>query len=240
MRWSFFLALTFAAACSGCDVEPTAEVLAFGDSVTWGYGDLPGGWVRRLGSKTGLSITNLGVPGERADGAAGRIDAALRAVPNAKVVLILHGGNDWVKAFRSSYCDRICDPSVVEGKYQSIGKYLRQVRNAVEAKDKKAVFLTYWPSSPDKCPKYDAATFAVYVTHRMRLNAIISEVAAEHHDTVLHLENLANFGLANDFFDCLHPSAQGYEKIANALLDDYDSWAPKEPGPKDLFRRPHF
>ncbi len=155
----------------GCNVQPDAEIAAFGDSVTWGYGDLPGGWVRRLESKTGLTITNLGIPGERATGAAGRIDAALRTAPKARTVFVLHGGNDWVKAFRSSYCNRSCDPVEVDGKYDAIGDQLRVVRNAIEAKGKKAVFLTYWPSSPDKCDKYDATVFQAYVKHRQRLNA---------------------------------------------------------------------
>ena len=73
MRTVLTLALL---ALSACNVQPTAELAAFGDSVTWGYGDLPGGWVRQLEDKSGYRIANLGVPGERADGGAGRIDSA--------------------------------------------------------------------------------------------------------------------------------------------------------------------
>ncbi len=222
----------------GCNVQPDAEIAAFGDSVTWGYGDLPGGWVRRLESKTGLTITNLGIPGERATGAAGRIDAALRTAPKARTVFVLHGGNDWVKAFRSSYCNRSCDPLEVDDKYDAIGEQLRKVRNAIEAKDKKPVFLTYWPSSPDKCDKYDATVFQAYVKHRQRLNAEIAEVAAEHDDVVLPLGDMPDFGDdGSDFYDCLHPSPQGYEKIANAILDGFGDWVPPEPEAKDLLKK---
>lgn len=234
MRKALLFAL--AAPLLACNVNPRAEVAAFGDSVTWGYGDLPGGWVRHLEQRSGYTIANLGVPGERADGAAGRIRDALRTVPRAKVVLVLHGGNDWVKAFRSDWCNKSCEPEAVDGKYDAIGAYLRKVRRAIAAAGRKPVFLTYWPDAPGKCPKYDAATWVLYQRHRERLNAEIVETAAEHGDAVVDLGDLQDFGADGDFFDCLHPSAQGYEKIADRILDDVDSWAPPEPSPRDLLQ----
>ena len=230
--WISALAILF-----GCNVQPDAELAAFGDSVTWGYGGLPGGWVRRLEESSGFHISNLGVPGERASGAIGRIDAALRSVPRAKVMFILHGGNDWVQAFRSSYCNRNCDPAVVNTKYEDVGDGLRKIRRLVDERGIKPVFLTYWPNSAEICSKYDAPTFAIYQTHRQRLNAEIIEVAAEHDDHVVLMGDIPGFGEdSHNFFDCLHPSAQGYRKLAARILEDFSSWEPPEPGFKDLWQ----
>jgi len=219
---------------AGCNVQPEAELAAFGDSVTWGYGDLPGGWVRRLEAKSGYSVTNLAVPGERADGAAGRIDGALRTAPNAKTVFVLHGGNDWILAWRGNWCKQSCEPAVVDNKYVHIGDHLRKIRATIARREKRTVFLTYWPDDPTKFPQYDAATFALYQRHRLRLNAEIERVAAENDDHVIHLDDLADFGSEGNFFDALHPSPQGYEKIAIRILADLASWVPDPPGPKDL------
>ncbi len=218
---------------SSCNVQPTASIAVYGDSVSWGYGDFPlGGWVRKVSQKTGYTFTNLAVPGERADGAAGRIDVALRSAPNASVVMVLHGGNDWIKAFRSSWCNRICDPAVVDEKYQSIGEHLRSISQAIHDRGKRAVFLTYWPTSLEACPQYDAKVWEFYNLHRMRLNAEILEVAAERGDIALTTYDLEEMGKdVKDFSDCLHPSSQGYERIANRILKDQALWAPADEGP---------
>jgi lysophospholipase L1-like esterase len=143
-----------------------------------------------------------------------------------------------VKAFRSSYCNRTCDPSDVDNKYDAIGDALRKIRRRVDASGKKPVFVTYWPDSPGKCPKYDPAVFAAYQRHRVRLNDEIIEVAAEHGDHVIDTGDMTGFGddPAN-FYDCLHPSTQGYRKIADRILEDFDAWEPPEPGIEDVWRR---
>ena len=117
-------ALVIFACASACNLQADAELGVFGDSVSWGYGNLPGGWVRRIEDRSGYKITNLAVPGERADGAPGRIGPALRSAPGMDTLLLLHGGNDWVKAFRGSQCNQTCDPADVDNKYQAIQHYL--------------------------------------------------------------------------------------------------------------------
>lgn len=218
-----------------CNVQPQSELAAFGDSVTWGYGDLPGGWVRRVEQGSGYAISNLGIPGERSDAGLQRIEMALRTIPAAKVVFLLHGGNDWVHIFTA--CHRICDPTTVDDKYEAVASNIRDLRAAIHRSGRRIVFLTYWPSSPIKCRDYTPENFTAFTNHRLYLDSKITAVAAEHGDKVIHLEDIENFGAETDFFDCLHPSPQGYKKIASRILDEVGEWGPADPSPKDLFKK---
>jgi acyl-CoA thioesterase I len=77
------------------NLPPTAtgDWIAFGDSLTAGYGAQEGNdYPRLLGNKLGISIQNLGVPGDTTEGAANRVDQALALQP--RVVLMCLGGND--------------------------------------------------------------------------------------------------------------------------------------------------
>ncbi len=221
---------------SSCNAEPRAELAAYGDSVTWGYGDLPGGWVRRVEQGSGYAVANLAVPGEKSNAAEQRADAAIRTVPEAKVVFLLHGGNDWVHIFSTSDCLRRCDPATVDLKYEHIADHLRAIRQTIANHGKRTVFLTYWPNSPEKCDHYTAEDFVAFRAHRLYLDNKIIGVAAEHGDVVIDLRQIENFGADADFFDCLHPSAQGYKKIAGKILEQVDDWAPPDPSPKDLLK----
>ena len=72
------------------------EIIAFGDSLIEGVGSTAGGdLVSRLSDGIGQPIVNLGVSGDTtADGLA-RIDEVLER--DAKVVIVLLGGNDSIK-----------------------------------------------------------------------------------------------------------------------------------------------
>lgn len=77
------------------NLPPTArgEWIAFGDSLTAGYGAGEGrDFPRLLSQRLGVNIRNLGVSGDTTHGGLSRLDATTRLGP--RVVLLCLGGND--------------------------------------------------------------------------------------------------------------------------------------------------
>jgi len=73
--------------------KATGPWIAFGDSLTSGYGASKGkDYPTLLGQKLGVTIENHGVPGQTTGQALGRVDSSARQAP--RVVLICLGGND--------------------------------------------------------------------------------------------------------------------------------------------------
>ena len=211
-----------------CAPEPKAEIAAFGDSVTWGYGALPEGWVIRLQNRTGYEFANLGVPGERAPAGADRIIAALRTAPNAGTVIVLHGGNDWVSIFRGSPCLSSCKPEAEEPEYERVAESLRVIRSRIHSEKRKVVFATYWPGVEASCPQYRSDQFVLYQMHLNYLNGKIRTVASEHQDAVVDLWDLSQISADQDnYFDCLHPSGKGYDMVTDRWMQDIKLWEPK-------------
>lgn len=79
-----------------CDQQ--LQIVAFGDSITYGRGDTQGlgGWPGRLKIMfPHITIFNLGDPGERTSAGKPRAAKYLPAYPSADYVLILEGVNDY-------------------------------------------------------------------------------------------------------------------------------------------------
>lgn len=73
--------------------KATGPWIAFGDSLTSGYGASKGkDYPTLLGQKLGVTIVNHGVPGQTTGQALSRVDSAARQAP--RVVLLCLGGND--------------------------------------------------------------------------------------------------------------------------------------------------
>jgi len=71
-------------------------IIAFGDSLTAGYGAAPGeDWPTRVSSRIGAPIVNAGVNGDTTDSAAARLDDVLSQ--NPRIVIIGLGGNDLLR-----------------------------------------------------------------------------------------------------------------------------------------------
>jgi lysophospholipase L1-like esterase len=212
--------LTVAFLTTSCRFSADAELAAFGDSVTWGYGNTPGGWVLKLEGRTGRPIANLGNPGELSGDGVERLKDALLLVPSASRVLLLHGGNNWVQAFRKGPCSQECWPEAVDDKYEQVGQDLRDMRRIIHDSGRTVTFATYWPSSPDACAMYSSDEFKRYQGHLARLNTEIIEVAAEGGDGIVRLDQLTEIATRGDnYFDCLHPNSDGYGLIARAWLE---------------------
>lgn len=224
---SFALMLILVRIMSGCGHEPAPRIVAYGDSVTWGYGGLPLGWVGRIELNSGYKIANLAIPGEKSKGGAQRIRSALLTQPQSEVVLLLHGGNDWTKIVRQTNCRQHCDPSEVNDDYLKIGDNLRAMADISKALGKRVVFATYWHSAPEKCQDFYKHNFPNSQVHLDRLNEEIIKIAAEKNSPVIRLDDLTNLPTDPDnYFDCLHPAPAGYEKIAHRWMEELDVWQP--------------
>lgn len=74
-----------------------SEIVAFGDSLTAGYGASAGeDYPAKLSTMIGRTIINAGVSGDTTDSALGRIDDAVLA-RNPRIVIVGLGGNDYLR-----------------------------------------------------------------------------------------------------------------------------------------------
>ena len=74
-----------------------ANVIAFGDSLTAGYGVSAGeDYPTRLAAATGVTIINAGVSGDTTEGAVGRLDKDVLA-HDPRIVIMGLGGNDYLQ-----------------------------------------------------------------------------------------------------------------------------------------------
>ena len=93
------LAASFATTGAGCNkkspTEPSGiDVLAFGDSLTFGIGATSGnGYVPVLERRIGIDIFNSGIPGNTTADALVRLNASVLS-RDPRIVIVLLGGND--------------------------------------------------------------------------------------------------------------------------------------------------
>ncbi len=74
-----------------------ANIIAFGDSLTAGYGASPGqDYPSRLSALIGLPVMNAGVSGDTTEGALARLDADVLS-RDPRIVLVGLGGNDFLR-----------------------------------------------------------------------------------------------------------------------------------------------
>jgi lysophospholipase L1-like esterase len=96
---SFAAALLVVFACAPRVRNLTSNgtnVIAFGDSLTAGYGAAKGeDWPSRVTAATGIPLLNAGMNGDTTESALARIDEVLEQ--NPRIVIVALGGNDFLR-----------------------------------------------------------------------------------------------------------------------------------------------
>jgi lysophospholipase L1-like esterase len=213
------------------------SVVAFGDSITDGYGSTPNTnqrWPdilasRMSGTSVGklVAIVNEGISGNRIlhndDGpnALARFDRDVLAVDGVRVLIVLEGINDigWPDEINRRYvAQRVTADEIIGG--------LHQIVDRAHAHGIRIVGATLTP--------YGGAAYASAAGEAKReaINAWIRE--AGHFDAVIDFDaalrdpnHLTRLASQYDSGDHLHPSDEGYRAMANAI--DLQSLTPSDP-----------
>jgi len=226
MRTIRLVFLVMVTALTGC-ADLLADTVAFGDSVTFGYGGKRGGWVSHLEEDRGSAIANFGVPSERVVNGIVRFAGPmgpLSLAPNAKHLLLLHGGNDLAEAFIEGSCDASCEPWDEEDRMVKIAGYVEDIVKMAERHDLRVTMGTYWRVNARVCvekggPHLSASEAELANAHLDFYNAHLLEVAARHDIGVVRLDELVLETVRDNFYDCIHPSDDGYRIVADAWRD---------------------
>lgn len=164
-------------------------VVAFGDSVTYGYNvSTVENYPSLLAALSGWHIVNAGISGERADQAKNRI-ASVMDQYQPKAVLIELGGNDFLKRRNMS----------------SVKEDLRSIIQTVKSKNALPILIAVPSLSP----------FAVL--GKPSDASIYRELAEEEHIPLIHTvfsDVLKNEQLK---LDQIHPNAKGYQQMTEGM-----------------------
>jgi acyl-CoA thioesterase-1 len=192
-----FLALLLLCLLAACGDSPKYQplprgtvVLAFGDSVTHGTGaKAEEDYPTRLSQRSGWDVVNAGVPGDTARAAKSRIEKLLREVEPALVIVEL-GGNDFLR--------RHPDSEVKED--------LRTILRAVKQSGAMPVLVSVPALSMFRAGVGSLSDSAIY-----------AELAKE--ESVLLVKDVFSGVLSDASLraDQIHPNAEGYRVLADAI-----------------------
>ena len=187
----------FAWVLLGCDPEPSyaplltdSQVLAFGDSITYGTGAQPSqAYTEHLSGKTGWQIVNAGLPGELARDAKPRLLSTLEQHRPDAVILEL-GGNDFLSQ-RSE--------SLVKADLQAL-------IDVIEASGARTILMAV--------PRFSLIRARAGA---LKDSEIYAELAEE--NGIPLIEEALSKVLSQEEMraDPIHPNAEGYEALAESV-----------------------
>ncbi len=190
------------------------EVLAFGDSITYGVGDgnnpgdyipeiadegSPRGYPKRVSAATGLSVSNAGVPGERL------VQSGLERFPSLVVgsdidtIVFMEGTNDAVFQTEGSQYRRA----------------VQRVINVARAEGKSMVLATLAPPTGSRAPLALFTTFYSSIVRDLGVvNSLpVADVEQQFLSSCADLNTCPLYNLPEG----LHPNTAGYDAIAEVI-----------------------
>jgi lysophospholipase L1-like esterase len=200
------------------------QILAFGDSITWGAWDLAGGgwadrlkraafeYVERAPKETILEVYNLGIPSERTDNFLKRFpqDALPRIeTPKENVFLFGFGANDC--AFIPSKKEFQCSPEQFEKNY-------RKILQEAKVLAKRIYLLTITPINEAMCVQTDEARKNEFVE---KYNALLQRLALEEGVSTIDIfDAFIKKGISSLLIeDGHHPNTAGHELIFSLVKE---------------------
>lgn len=197
---NFWVVLFLIMALTGCGKKPikhellphNATVLAFGDSVTFGYGaGKAKSYPMRLATMTGWKVINAGISGERADQAKLRIADTLREF-QPKLVIVEIGGNDFLQR-RSE---------------KEIKEDIRSIIETIKGQNIPVVLV----GVPN-------LSLMAVIANRPSDASLYEELAEEENITLI--PNVFSNVLRDESLksDQIHPNAKGYKQLAEGIAE---------------------
>lgn len=193
------LIMSFVLLSAGCGKSPSshsalppgASVLAFGDSVTYGTGAAPNeNYPLQLAQLSGWKIHNAGIPGDTADAAKSRIEAAIEESKPALVIVEI-GGNDFLRQRPES----------------AVKEDIRAILKAVRQSGATPVLVAV--------PKFSVLT----PVSRLQDSPIYAELAAEEKVLLIDMVFADILSDSRLKTDPIHPNGAGYRKLADGIAE---------------------
>lgn len=191
------------------------EVLAFGDSLTYGVGDgnnpgdyipeitdsgSPRGYPTRMSAATGLPVSNGGLPGERLIWSGLERFVSLVVGSDIDTVVFMEGANDAVHQIEGSQYRRA----------------VQRVVNVARAEGKSIVLATLPPPTSSNASLALFTTFYSSIVKDLgAINSIpVADVEQRFLSTCADLNTCALYNLPEG----LHPNTAGYDAISEVIL----------------------
>ncbi|MGE7764224.1 GDSL-type esterase/lipase family protein [Peribacillus sp. NPDC096540] len=201
------------------------DVMAFGDSLTYGKGDKDGGgYVEGLedelnnpDSEQKVRFWNYGIKGQETEGVIDQLeDNRIKTkLDKADTFIVYIGTNDLINS-NGGNLKKISDQKINDGKREYID-HLHKILSTLLKKNKKADILVVGLYNPKKDDQR-------LEKHIHDYNQSVKEVVEEDKRMIFIPTNdlFENKKKKEYFSDKIHPNEKGYQLITNRILDSYN------------------